>query len=371
MALPKGSLGIMTTERDAFPPFSNARYYRQLSLFGTRMGLLVYVFSPLHINWTLQRVPGYTWNRNTGSWEKQLLPLPDLVYDRFFYSRNRQFVPARTAIRKLRKWPNLRFLGFGLPDKYRVHRLLSGDDTIAPHLPELCNITRLGDVKAMLAKYGDLVLKPRGGSQGRGIFRLTAMKDRPGSFRVKGRDWHNRFYSRHFGNPRDLAAWLLVRLKHCPHTAEPFRHLTTRSGAPYDIRTFMQKNRRGRWQWIGMAARIGQPGKLTSNLHGGGKAEQAWTLLQAEFGDRAGKLADKIRSLSMHIARVLERNHGRLVELGADFGIEPSGDIWLLEVNSRPGRSIFDQIGDRAAGNKAISNPIHYACYLRERQLGG
>lgn len=367
----RGSLGIMVAERGTTPPFSNDRFYRQLSLAGSRQGLAVYVFSPLGINWTLRRVTGYAWNPNTVQWEKQLLPLPDLVYDRFFYSRSRPFVPARTAIRKLRAWPYTRFLGIGLPDKYRVHRLLSGDGTIAPHLPDLCKVTRLVHVRAMLARYGDLVLKPLGGSQGKGIFRLTAMNNRPGSFRATGRDRKNRFFCRHFGNARELAAWLLDRMKGCPHTAEPYRHLATRAGEPFDIRTFLQKNHRGRWQFVGMAARIGQAGKLTSNLHGGGRAEPARALLEAEFGDRAGELADKIRALSMHIARVLEQKHGRLVELGADFGIDRSGSIWLLEVNSRPGRAIFDRIGDRSAAKQAIKNPIHYACYLRERQLGG
>jgi hypothetical protein len=61
---------------------------------------------------------------------------------------------------------------------------------------------------------------------------------------------------------------------------------------------------------------------------------------------------------------VLESCHGRLVELGIDFGVDLDGYIWILEVNSKPGRSIFTYLQDDKARNRALENPIRYAKYL-------
>lgn len=361
----------MTSERDGYPPFSNTRFFRQLSLAGARSGLQVFVFSPRRIDWTGERVDGYVYNRDTGIWERRNLPLPDLVYDRFFYIPGRQYALARAHVRRLRSLGRTRFLGIGLPGKYHVHRLLSGDEKLRPHLPDLRKVTRLREIGDMLATYGDLVLKPQGGSQGRGVFRLTALGDGPVRFLAAGRNQQNGLFRREFETRRELAAWLAVRLKRRAYIAEPYLELTTRSGEPYDLRAFVQKNRRGRWQWVGMAARVGRPGQLTSNLHGGGKAVDATALLEAQFGGKASAIARTVRTLGLRIARVLQERHGRLLEIGLDFGVDPSGTVWFLEANSRPGRSIFARIGDRAASKRAIWNPIHYACYLRDRQLGG
>lgn len=361
----------MAAERDGFPPFSNARYYRLLSLLGSRNQLFVYVFSPRRIDWIGRQVDGCVYNRSTGQWEWRRLPFPDLVYDRFFYSPGRRAALDLHQARLLRNRFRGRFLGIGLPDKCRVYRMLAADAALRPHLPDLRAVSAPGEIRALLAKYGDVVVKPRGGSQGKGIFRLTALDEGPVRFRAAGRTLQNGTFRRAFRDPGELDAWLAKHLVRCRAAAMPYLRLTTRSGRPFDIRAFVQKDRTGRWVWIGMAARVGEPGQLTSNLHGGGQAVDARELLRAEFGGRAAGMAEQLRSLSLRIARVLQARHGPLVELGIDFGIEPAGAVWILEANSRPGRSIFGKTGNRAASRRSICNPIHYACYLRDRLLGG
>ncbi len=37
--------------------------------------------------------------------------------------------------------------------------------------------------------------------------------------------------------------------------------------------------------------------------------------------------------------------------------------MWLLEVNSKPGRTVFRQTGEREAAVKSVENPILYARY--------
>jgi len=83
----KGCLGILTNERDGSPPFEGARFHRLLAEAGMRRGLFVYVFTPRGVDWIGKRVTGFVYDRATGRWEVRNLPLPDLVYDRFFILR--------------------------------------------------------------------------------------------------------------------------------------------------------------------------------------------------------------------------------------------------------------------------------------------
>jgi hypothetical protein len=114
-----------------------------------------------------------------------------------------------------------------------------------------------------------------------------------------------------------------------------------------------------------MAVRRGQDGSLTSNLHGGGIAEPAGPFLARQFdAEKARSILSKLRELSVEIPEALENCHGRLAELGIDFGVDIQGNIWILEVNSKPGRSIFTYLEDPQARSKAVTNPIHYARFL-------
>nr|WP_284646838.1 YheC/YheD family protein [Paenibacillus chinjuensis] len=77
------------------------------------------------------------------------------------------------------------------------------------------------------------------------------------------------------------------------------------------------------------------------------------------FGpEKARQLQKELTRLSELIPDVLESCHGRLVELGIDFGVDLDGYIWILEVNSKPGRSIFTYLQDDKARNRALKIPF-------------
>ncbi|MDT2286965.1 hypothetical protein P7H17_14280 [Paenibacillus larvae] len=59
-----------------------------------------------------------------------------------------------------------------------------------------------------------------------------------------------------------------------------------------------------------------------------------------------------------------------MAELGIDFGISPDSRIWLLEINSKPGRSAFRQLGNPKIFRKAVANPVRYAACLARHSRG-
>ncbi|MEX1030765.1 MAG: YheC/YheD family protein [Paenibacillaceae bacterium] len=367
----KGRLGILVTEKSRTPPFTEQNFYEYLCTFGNKCGLQVFVFSPGHIHWETGRVTGYAYSNLNKRWIKAQFPLPDLIYDRCFFHNRKSFLVYRLQMQLLRRHRNIRFLGHGLKGKWQVAELLSKDPQITPYLPPTEKLLGSATIKIWLNAYGELFLKPYGGSQGRNVVYIREQIDNPDRYYVKGRDANNQLYECGFEKFRSLYAWLKPLIEARSYVIQRYLQLTTDTREPFDIRSFVQKDRRGRWQHIGCAVRKGKPESLTSNIHGGGTAEPLSPFLDQHYSHLATHIPQEIQSVSMRIAHTLERYHGPLIELGIDLGIDQAGQLWLLEVNSRPGRTVFQHIGDLSARRSAVRNPIYYARYLWDRQLGG
>ena len=359
------------TEKNRIPPFTEKKFYQYLCRFGDKCGLQVFVFSPGHIQWETGKVTGHSYSHPHKRWIKGQFPLPDLIYDRCFFHNRKAYLTYRLQIHQLRQRKRTRFLGYGLKGKWQVIEMLSRDDQISSYLPHTEKMLGSTTIKQWFDQYGELFLKPHGGSQGRNVVYIREQIDHPHCYYVKGRDSYNQLFEYSFNSFHNLYKWLRPFMNNRSYVAQRYLRLTTDTGEPFDIRSFIQKDRRGRWQLIGCVVRKGKPESLTSNLHGGGTAEALEPFLTQHFGDITECILEKIHHISKRIAITLEHYHGPLVELGIDLGIDQDGQLWLLEVNSKPGRTVFQQIGDLSARRSAVRNPIYYARYLWDRQLGG
>ena len=358
-------VGIMVCETNGDPPFSSKPFYRRLSLIGSELGLTVFVFCPRRFDPERRRIVGYTYLREQKRWSKKTFPLPHVVYDRCFFSSGSKYALYRDAIRKLAGMANVRFLGYGLKGKWQVYQLLKKEPALLPHLPETEQLNSIKDLSRWLTQKKEVILKPQGGSHGKGV--LLVQERENGIYTVTGRDARNGIVGKSFRNLRSLLRWIDAFIGQRNYVMQQFLVLRTKDGKPFDIRALVQKNRIGEWELTGMAVRLGQPGGVTSNLHGGGRAEEVLPFLTRQFGKtHATETIEKLRGLAMQIPGVLERYHGRLVELGIDLGVDDEGRIWILEVNSKPGRSAFAALPDRRVRLSAIRNPILYARYLLE-----
>lgn len=68
--------------------------------------------------------------------------------------------------------------------------------------------------------------------------------------------------------------------------------------------------------------------------------------------------------MAHEIASVLEEKFGRMMEFGLDVGVDVAGRVWLIEVNPKPGREIFRQMGDTRTYEEAITRPVSFALHL-------
>ncbi|MBY9080364.1 YheC/YheD family protein [Paenibacillus sp. HN-1] len=355
-----GLFGILTGPGSPEAPVAEPAFCEALLRAAPAYGLRAVVFTPEGVSPDGRTIAGF--RRTAGAWVPAEERAPDVIYNRIFASKPAQRREAAQALRALGRssdWSR------GLPDKWTVYRKLRLHPEAAQLLPETRRYNgRLG-LSLMLARYKDGVfLKPRAGMQGRFTMHAATSGSQPGSLLIRARDGENRQLLLRFTDEDRGLAWAERFIGSKRFIMQPYLQLNTCRGEPFDIRVLVQKNGQGRWELTGMAARLGPGGSLTSNLHGGGTAEEAAAVLREQFGAKAEDIVRELERTAALLPPLLEASCGRLGELGLDFGIDPDGRIWMLEANSKPGRSVFKLTGDREAARRSVENPLAYARYL-------
>jgi len=356
------SLGIMTRCQGSH--FIDKGYYKKLTLFGRKQGIRVFVFSPRRVHFSTRTVPGFEY-RN-GAWQADTFPLPAFVYDRCFVGpAYRQYKPF---VEKLQNDRHITFLGHGLSGKWQVHQMLMRSEQLSPLLPptELFTYSALADT---LEKYGAAIIKPLAGTHGIGVVRI---QERKTGYEIAGRNRENQPFRRFVKDARGLKPFILAFTSGRKFLVQPYLELHTPDGSPFDVRVLVQKNGKGEWETTGKAVRLGDKRSITSNLHGGGRAIPLSPFLSRHYKPAMQtRIEQTIDRLAGELPRFLEQSHGRLVELGIDVGIDTAGNVWIIEVNSRPGRTVFTMINDPAAQFHSITQPVRYAHYLMKERVGG
>ncbi|MCG8551070.1 MAG: YheC/YheD family protein, partial [Desulfobacterales bacterium] len=72
----------------------------------------------------------------------------------------------------------------------------------------------------------------------------------------------------------------------------------------------------------------------------------------------------EIEDLAIKVAREIDKQSNKFAEFGLDVGLDTKKRVWLIEVNSKPGRKVFLHTGDYEARHNSIVNPLHYGQYL-------
>lgn len=359
----KNMLGIMVCYGNVkkYPPFGEYTFFKQLALEGKKWGLEICIFNPSKINWKTRTVPA--WQYKNQHWQSKTVPVPLLVYDRCYYVNTRHYMKYKPHVLKIIHDPKIRLLGRALGGKYQTYLILQEHPEIRTFLPETKRLTNAQDLFSFLRKHINVLIKPNGGSHGRGVVAIE--QKNPPSFLLRGRTRLNQPFAIQFKTPHQLSHWVEQTIKHTRYILQPLLSLNTPDGRPFDVRILVQKNGQKKWETTGLAIRTGQPNSITSNLHGGGQALSFQPFLRQHYSPHeAAKISSIINYLSEIVPPFIESHHGPLVELGIDLGIDENRNVWIIEVNSKPGRSVFLKTGELEVRRRAIQFPIQYAYAL-------
>ncbi|HYF94711.1 MAG TPA: YheC/YheD family protein [Symbiobacteriaceae bacterium] len=337
-------------------PFGNLTpFARTVSRLAEEEGVSVLVIDPDDVDLRRGRVKGLRL-RPGGGWVPAGGTLPDVVWNRYFRH------DREGLLQGLQRKGVMPINEIGL-NKWEAYRLLQTDPILQEHLPETCLLRNGEELKEMTDRYPVVYLKPVAGSVGRGIIRATA---RPtGLTRLEYVSTRTGLPTVAEASPKQLGRWATVRKG--SYIVQRGLDLAVFYGRSADIRVLMQKDGDGCWQLTGMGARVAAAGRFTSNLHTGGSGVPLGLLSEAVFPtdpDRREKLGPELKALAFRTAGLVESTLGAMGELGLDFGVDRKGNIWYIEQNAQPGRTLFQLLGREDLSELAHRRPIQYARHL-------
>ncbi|WP_134699046.1 YheC/YheD family protein [Ammoniphilus sp. YIM 78166] len=326
--------------------------FRPLFKENEDLGHLIYVFTPKDIMFRKRKIKGHR-IREDGSWEQKKFKWPDIVIDKHFETADRLYD-------HIRKHALLPFTDQLLPGKWEIHNLLENIPSLRKYLPKTKIYSR-HSLKKMLLRFPLLYIKPFHGTWGNRILKVERLQE---GYLITGRKDGRKIIQRRLPDNK-IVSWIDDWVDGIPFIIQQGLDLCLLPERVTDMRILVQKNEYGRWHITGKGMRIGAPVSPTSNLHGGGNAKEVMPILQQNFGrKKALSLLEKSQKISYVIADAIERQYGRMMELGLDLGIDTNGRLWIIEVNDKPGRQIFKKIGRRDLYREANRLPLLYAAYL-------
>ncbi|WP_409304521.1 YheC/YheD family protein [Peribacillus sp. SCS-155] len=346
------ALGLMS-----FNFMSELGYFTEIAKASAQHDITVYRFSPENIDTQNDLIKGEWFDIHSGIWLPASFPVPPFIYDRLFQGMMNSSERTREKIKWLKDHST--FLGYGLPGKWEVFQSVARLSGLKVFFPETSKIYESRDIWAELHKHGRIMLKPEFGSGGMGIYLLSKDKNSV-RIRMTKKDGG---YERTLSNVDQIERWFSVLLSESPYICQQYLELSNRENRPYDVRLFLQKDERNIWTERGRGVRVGSKHAVTANLAAGAKAIPFQSLLRSYPADIQKRIENSISVIKRTLPQELEKRFRRLFELGIDIGIDRSGKVWILDINSKPGRKLIEQLLQDKT-HLLYSAPLLYCKYL-------
>ncbi|RIV29323.1 YheC/YheD family protein [Alicyclobacillaceae bacterium I2511] len=334
---------------------------RKMIGIGKQLGALVYVFGLRDINFIEMQVRAFMWQG--GSWNKMIVPLPDVIYDQVLSRK----MEHNSEYRERRKHLSLiyegRIFNEGFLDKWETHRWLVADIRTRVHVPLTQRYQSRSKAATFLCQHSVTFFKPVHGSLGLGILRATRKED--GAYVVESKQ-AGKHIATQYGDAKAVIVGLLPRLRAKPYLLQEGIDLAHYKDRPVDVRIVLQRDGNGQWQRTKMFARVAPVGDFTANLAGGGEAYPVFQVLSENFPVKMQrKVRGELKRVALLTAEVIEQGaKKKFGELGVDLGIDQRGRVWIIEVNSKPWKAPDTHSGRRDLVELAFKRPLQYALYL-------
>jgi len=333
-----------------------------------KRGAALMVFAPNNIDYKNQKINGYLYNEVNNVWESNEFPFPDIIMDRGIFGST-TFNKAAHKEREYFKTNNkiIRF-NSGIGSKYDTFNILFNNPILKQHLPHTIIYKTYIDIINMLDKYKEIYLKPAHGTQGKGIIKISKNIN---SYSVKI-NGHNYICKSTNGFKNIIKNKLLI-INNKKYIIQQGINLFKRKNKIIDFRLLLQKNKNMRWEITALLARISKENGITTNLSLGGTVADGKTIINkiaVSLNKDKNILIQQLNDTALLAAITLEAHNGTYGELGIDLGLDKNGNIWIIEINPRPGRKSLKILSDEIR-TKSIEVPISYCVQLWQQKFRG
>ncbi|HWO94817.1 MAG TPA: YheC/YheD family protein [Bacillus sp. (in: firmicutes)] len=353
------SFGFLTVH-----PRQEHLYVTEIAKRAHEYGIICYRFTPFCIHPEDELVHGEKYDASTNDWKKDDFPIPSFIYDRCYYKHDSLSKRAKPIVQWLKMSPLTTFLGHGLPSKSEVYETLSKHTILSPYIPKTEKADSSLHILQTLLKEKAVLLKPDNGSQGRGIMVLSFYNNHLKVQSQTGQD----LSELSFPDEASFHKWVTKRLERGSFLIQPFLNIHNYTGKPFDIRILLQKEAQGSWIEAGRGIRQAQSGQILTNVSHGAAITSFDEGLYGFSPSQKRFIEEEINSIVTLIPSALEIAFSPLFELGIDICIDRRGAIWILDMNSKPGRKIVLSTSPEKE-EELYRRPLAYCRYLSETKL--
>ncbi|RXT13994.1 YheC/YheD family protein [Ammoniphilus sp. CFH 90114] len=296
----------------------------------------LFLFKAKDVDWENKVVVGYflsVGEGKKGRIEEHKISFPDVIYNCIPNRRlEKKILPHFT--KNIKQNMACTFFNSSFFNKWKLHQLMAAHMETSSYLPETKHAT-IPTIEDMLHRYPTIVLKPTGGSLGRGIIKIT---------RLDEQHYTAQFYEKlhpvkiNYQSFSQLVKEQLSQIDLTDYLVQQGILLIHSDGCPIDFRVHLNKAGSNKWHLSGLIAKVAGKNCVTTHVRTGGRVTDAESALEKWFKSDSHKILIELEEISIHIATIVELSLNQPIgELGLDLGIDQQGKVWLFEVNSKPG----------------------------------
>ncbi|MCM3128080.1 YheC/YheD family protein [Paenibacillus provencensis] len=240
-----------------------------------------------------------------------------------------------------------------IKSKWTKTKWLDKSSEVREYIPKTLQFSR-SNLSSMLSQYSTIFFKPENGTGGYNIIRIKK--------RENGYQYQHNSVKKQFTSLDTLYNELKKRNNREPYLLQQGIQLDKTNGKPFDIRVMVQKSRSRSWKSTGIFTKIGTPGKVATNYQQGGRIGFIRpTLLNAGYSNTTAKeIEAELKKLGKSVGKVFDSHKHGFHELGLDVALDKNGEIWILEVNTRPQFYPLKHMKDKTLYQHILSNAKKY-----------
>lgn len=333
-------IGIFTAGFTSFrlsPIGQRSHFFKKLLSVQSSLGVIPFVFGERHIDWENGLIKGYF--HFGDSWEIEEIPFPNVIYDRLPNRRSEKRKTYQNLKERLQREYGIPWYNPGFFNKLDLFERLENDQSVQHFLPETHPFQSLEKMERMLSTYHHIYLKPKNGSLGNGVHKITYNRSSEEYYcRFRDQEQKNRLLK--FKSLEQLINTVFKNRNLDTFIIQQGISLLKDNNRAIDFRVHTNKDDEGNWQVSAIAGKVAGSGSVTTHANNGGEVK----ILSELFTDESQRklIEDSLKDAALMLSHAIERNlEGYIGEIGFDFGVDDNHRIWMFEANSKPGRSIF------------------------------
>jgi glutathione synthase/RimK-type ligase-like ATP-grasp enzyme len=306
-------------------------------------GAELFYFTPGEVNLKNKTINGLYYHQ--GKWLNKRFPFPDVVINSVSFSLSWQ-KQIENALKK-----TIPFTSYPVGSKNFVYEKLKKSSKLKKHVIPYQLLNKKEDLISFLNTHSEVIVKPTRSHHGNNVVKIAKVGKR--YLLTKDRETKE-LSEKELGD--------LVFTTDFKQLVQKYISSKLPTGEPFDFRIHLQKNRKGIWTVTYIVPRIGNKKAVITNLSQGSQMIKYDVFMDLYFGPKSNELQNKINDFASSFGDLFDSLYPyKFDELGVDVGLDENHNIWIYEVNWRPGHVFIEVFTG--------FNTVNYAIFLATQKL--